>query len=140
MFELVALAVCLFLLCIVIIARAYAEPAYIVVKLLDDKGYPMAEISTEQKVTVVVTGKSAAGKVVSLDGGTLTFSVNDPVVGEVVDELGVPKLVGKAAGTCAVIVTWTKGDVTLTGTSESISVTEATVASIEVTLGAVENQ
>jgi xanthine dehydrogenase iron-sulfur cluster and FAD-binding subunit A len=140
MFELVALAVCLFLLCLIIIARAYAEPAYIVVKLLDDKGYPMATISTEQKVTVVVTGKSAAGKVVSLDGGTLAYSVNDSNVGEVVDELGVPKLVGKAAGMCAVIVTWTKDDVVLTGTSESISVTEATVASIEVTLGAIENQ
>lgn len=140
MIELVALAVCCFLLCLIILARAYAEPSYIEVQLLDEQGYPMAEISTEQKIVVHVVGRSLAGKPVSLDGGTLSYSVNDPNVGEVVDELGVAKLVGKAAGTCAVIVTWTKGDVTLTGTSESVTVTEATVATIEVTLGEIETQ
>lgn len=100
----------------------------------------MKEISNEQKIVVHVVGRSLAGKAVSLDGGTLAYSVTDPNVGEVVDELGVPKLVGKAAGVCAVVVTWTKGDVVLTGTSEDVTVTEATVASIEVTLGEVENQ
>ena len=95
------------------------------------------DITNEQKVVVVVRGVTAGGKPASLEGWTLSYAVTDPAVAEI--ELGDPvKVKGLADGVTAVVVTATKDDQTLTGTSENLNVTSATVAGIVVEFGEVE--
>lgn len=101
----------------------------------------MATCTTEQKIVVEVTGKTATGKPAALDTGTLTFEVSDPAVASIAEVSGsTARLVGVGVGDVTITVTYTAPDLILTAVSEVVSVTGATVASIEVTLGAVEPQ
>lgn len=101
----------------------------------------MATITTEQKVIVTVSGVTAAGKPADLSGGTITYIVSDPAVAVIGEEAGLTaKVVGLAAGQVTVTVTFTSPTVTLSAVSESVDVTAADVVSIEVVLGPVENQ
>lgn len=95
----------------------------------------MPNITNKQTIVIVVTGKTADGSPASLDGFTLDYSTTDAAVGVIVGAPEAPKLAGLAAGSVAVVVTATRGDLVITKTSEAVSVTDVSLVDIDVTFG-----
>ena len=121
-----------------ILIRSCIDPVDLEIKLTNEEGTEIMEATTEQKVVINVVGKTASGNVAPIDPSELSFASTDPVVGEIVDEGGVKKLRGLVAGSVAVVVTFTRGDLVIVKTSESVTVTVAGLVDIEVSLGPIE--
>ena len=99
----------------------------------------MAQISVEQKIAVIVSGKGASGKDKDLSGATIEFSLTNPDVADIVDVVGHEcKVAGKAVGQTAVVAKVTLDGVEVSGTSEALDVTPDSLSEVSVALGAVE--